>query len=362
MADISKLNGYDIKDKVARESISSLDKNFESINNNLNDINNDISELNGIVGNMSIVGPFPLIVTSANAFNFGAGSIQLTTQEQEDFIDIIMRAKSLALHNVIINVIVGNYPSNQLLSVDIKSIDLTSSWGVFSIRQFILSSDNYFDFTSPKASYIQVRYDTENNQITSLRTNGQFFGNTFLSTNNSTEYTPTNDYHPATKKYVDDAKNSINNSLDIVSDSFETLNERVGFLEVKTSTALDYSNFTLAEGVTQTTENTSISLKMVKVGDITHLTGCVNISETKTDNTILIIPGNSGPTLYQGATVIGSMVKPFACGENYEMVKNFQLLRGSLEGDGQLYWYLSAVETDISNYGKVYIDIMWIQE
>lgn len=221
MADISKLNGYDIKDKVARETISSLDKNFESINNNLNNINTDIEELNEFVGNISTVGPFPLYVSSANAFNFGAGTIQLSAPEQRDLIDIIMKAKSLALHNVIVNVIVTNFNKSQLLTLDIASIDVESSWGVFAISQYVNSMDEYYDYTSPKATYIQVRYDTENHRITSLRTNGQFFAKTFLSTTNNSEYTPTNHYHPATKKYVDDSinkKEDLTNSL-IAGDS-----------------------------------------------------------------------------------------------------------------------------------------------
>ena len=216
MADISKLNGYDIKDKVARETINSLNMNFESINNNLNDINSDIEELNGIIGNISTVGPFPLIVSSANAFNFGSGTIELSTQEQQDLIDIIMQAKSLALHNVIVNVIVTNYNKSQLLSLNISGVNLEKSWGTFAISQFINSTDEYFDYSARKATFIQVRYDTENNRIISLRTQGQFFVKSFLSTTNNSEYTPTGDYNPATKKYVDDSiknKEDLTNSL-----------------------------------------------------------------------------------------------------------------------------------------------------
>ena len=47
----------------------------------------------------------------------------------------------------------------------------------------------------------------------------------FLHTLNTTSYTPTNNYHPATKKYVDDA---ISNTVGTIETTLQTINSGSG--------------------------------------------------------------------------------------------------------------------------------------
>ena len=106
-----------------------------------------------------------------------------------------------------------------VIGCSLYGVDFTSSFGIVKLTH--IENSFYFDNihsygnnnsgTDIKLWYLGVNFEngkivSQNYGQTSKSTGTR---STFLSTNNGNEYTPTNDYNPATKKYVDDSISAI---------------------------------------------------------------------------------------------------------------------------------------------------------
>ena len=83
-----------------------------------------------------------------------------------------------------------------------------------------------------------VTYD-ENGYYVSNTVNDVVYQNDVLKKTNPTEYTPTAEYHPSTKKYVDDSVSTVNSSVTTLDSNVTELTSTVSDLNEK---LLDYSN------------------------------------------------------------------------------------------------------------------------
>ena len=112
-------------------------------------------------------------------------------------------------------------------TVGLESWDLDYNAGKFGLWFRYKSLNNTKDYANQEnVWYIFYKFNTSTNKLTSRIYQGQTSGtpliryyrygadeetmsNMALSINNSDEYIPTKDYHPATKKYVDDKLTTI---------------------------------------------------------------------------------------------------------------------------------------------------------
>lgn len=105
--------------------------------------------------------------------------------------------------------------NNQQVSFHGRLISNNTSSGVISQRRqptVTITIDNRTDFNVTKVDAVSFRSDDINSSQSSLLRSftGTIGNNDGLSVSNNLAYTPTNQYNPATKKYVDDSIGNIN--------------------------------------------------------------------------------------------------------------------------------------------------------
>lgn len=122
------------------------------------------------------------------------------------------------------NVSTKNNSSTCLLT----NIEYSDSEVAFYGVAFGLGSYTNIQNNLYSASTMNIRFSVTTTNETITITNGimcESFARKFLSTDNKISYTPTNDYNPATKKYVD---NSISTALGTIETTLQTINSGSG--------------------------------------------------------------------------------------------------------------------------------------
>lgn len=122
------------------------------------------------------------------------------------------------------NVSTKNNSSTCLLT----NIEYTDSEVAFYGVAFGLGSYTNIQSSLYSVSTMNIRFTVTTTNETITITNGimcESFARKFLSTDNKISYTPTNDYNPATKKYVDDA---ISNTVGTIETTLQTINSGSG--------------------------------------------------------------------------------------------------------------------------------------
>ena len=122
------------------------------------------------------------------------------------------------------NVSTKNNSSTCLLT----NIEYSDSEVAFYGVAFGLGSYTNIQSNLYSASTMNIRFSVTTTNETITITNGimcESFARKFLSTDNKISYTPTNDYNPATKKYVDDA---ISNTVGTIETTLQTINSGSG--------------------------------------------------------------------------------------------------------------------------------------
>lgn len=171
------------------------DLSTEDKSNLVNAINEVASNSGGTVGfyTMSVYVPAP---TLQSAYS--------TTEIKEKFRQIIQDVYNSGQSNAIINM----YNSSGVGSTKIFSIQgkLHNKPTSISFMEALNTGTNRLsDYTVLQNSIIQCSCSwDENNNVTITNIYNYVSIFYYLSTTNTNAYTPTRDYHPATKKYVDD--------------------------------------------------------------------------------------------------------------------------------------------------------------
>ena len=122
------------------------------------------------------------------------------------------------------NVSTKNNSSTCLLT----NIEYSDSEVAFYGVAFGLGSYTNIQSNLYSVSTMNIRFSVTTTNETITITNGimcESFARKFLSTDNKISYTPTNDYNPATKKYVD---NSISTALGTIETTLQTINSGSG--------------------------------------------------------------------------------------------------------------------------------------
>lgn len=122
------------------------------------------------------------------------------------------------------NVSTKNNSSTCLLT----NIEYSDSEVAFYGVAFGLGSYTNIQSNLYSVSTMNIRFGVTTTNETITITNGimcESFARKFLSTDNKISYTPTNDYNPATKKYVD---NSISTALGTIETTLQTINSGSG--------------------------------------------------------------------------------------------------------------------------------------
>ena len=122
------------------------------------------------------------------------------------------------------NVSTKNNSSTCLLT----NIEYSDSEVAFYGVAFGLGSYTNMQSNLYSVSTMNIRFGVTTTNETITITNGimcESFARKFLSTDNKISYTPTNDYNPATKKYVD---NSISTALGTIETTLQTINSGSG--------------------------------------------------------------------------------------------------------------------------------------
>ena len=122
------------------------------------------------------------------------------------------------------NVSTKNNSSTCLLT----NIEYSDSEVAFYGVAFGLGSYTNIQSSLYSVSTMNIRFAVTTTNETITITNGimcESFARKFLSTDNKISYTPTNDYNPATKKYVD---NSISTALGTIETTLQTINSGSG--------------------------------------------------------------------------------------------------------------------------------------
>lgn len=108
---------------------------------------------------------------------------------------------------------------NRVAEVSIPSGDITLNYTTFSsealiillgyanisVKLIIIEQDNNYQLLSMTTDYSEL---VNTNEFSSYKTDITNKFNNYLSTSNTMSYTPTSNYNPATKKYVDDSINA----------------------------------------------------------------------------------------------------------------------------------------------------------
>lgn len=90
----------------------------------------------------------------------------------------------------------GNVP---IVKFSNRTYNLSYYWTADSDLWFVVADDSYKDFSTSR-----ITIATTNWTATEVSTSSTMLSSVFLSKTNTTSYTPTGNYNPATKKYVDD--------------------------------------------------------------------------------------------------------------------------------------------------------------
>jgi hypothetical protein len=173
------------------------------------------------------------------------------------------------------------------------------------------SNQNTYYFTGSRADYntgrlgnvlIIIHWNTQDNTLTSLNISTYTAVGTrgiptfsdvnnslssYLSKTNTTSYTPTGNYHPATKKYVDDkipgvATTSANGLMSAADKT--NLNDLVTAVGSVSST--DVTNWNTAATNSHTHANKTL-LDTITSGDVSDWNGAVTNSHTHSNKTVL---------------------------------------------------------------------------
>lgn len=160
-------------------------------------------------GGTSIERIYSTQLSASSTINFSNGTFSiLGVDDTTKLINILMDAKTNNYNAIIVYITFENSATSCLLGFITKNINLSSSntnVPCFQYYNCYAQSNLEYNGTASGYQFIQVPLTCSNNVITSIGQGMGFSGAPkFLSANNSNQYTPTNDYNPATKKYVDD--------------------------------------------------------------------------------------------------------------------------------------------------------------
>lgn len=103
-------------------------------------------------------------------------------------------------------------PYTTCYSINGINNDLSASLGYFSLNLTLTWTDNICTVTKASYSWRQINVSASNDILTKT---------------NTSSYKPTNDYHPSTKKYVDDSINNLNTKLNETLSSIPTHQELI---------------------------------------------------------------------------------------------------------------------------------------
>ena len=156
---------------------------------------------------------FTLKTTSGSSIDYITPAFTLNSTDKANFIAILNKALTNNLTKIIVHFI-GEL--NRILKFDITNLDVTQSTSNILAYQVIDTESGSYNLFNYKASNthtfcnrLVINVTCSNSTITDVTySNAVNDGVVFLRTNNSVSFTPSGNYNPATKKYVDDSHKS----------------------------------------------------------------------------------------------------------------------------------------------------------
>ena len=258
----------------------------------------------------------------------------------------------------IFNAWLADYNRTGVMATFYMRYNTNEPTGKSFLKHVTVDGDNrnwFFDFSFTQGGidaqlnqYVyQLTYDKTNNVFTNctkLPHNSDaltpiynfskyaYFGKLALSTTNTHEYTPTADYHPATKKYVDDNVKTYTAGDNITISEDNVISVNMDGVTTLTDETIDLA--VLKQGV----YIVSASVKYIKAGSYSGKTFDIQLYTNHSKDRILLV-GTSGTTYNVGYLFAGSTLV---------------FLMGYTFGET---WYYKISLTDLSNTAtKKYVD------
>lgn len=206
--------------------------------------------------------------------------------------ELINDSGFLTQHQSLTDYATKEYVNNSITAIPTKTSDLTNDSGFLTQHQDV--SDKMSKISNGTAGDIITQDNNGNAQDSGININDVALKADYISKSNTISFTPSGDYNPATKKYVD------NEVSDVVND-LVNLQAKIGFLSDDIiGVSVDYENNTFARlsaavGLTAGTDFDSFPMfggrrrcNVADDGTITAYYGDVNYAEDGSNGQVMV--------------------------------------------------------------------------